>query len=149
MIDKIKRVKKVKTALLAIFLLVEFFYRQHLWNHTHHGVDNFQLQYIFFTLIVIVLILIPIRDQVANFMLFISVSLLIIYGTAYSQCNFVYLVLVPLIIVFELDIDETFKAIFAYFIILYMDRRAGNIEDFRYLPFGDTTFGIDGEFIDP
>ena len=149
MIDKIKRVKKVKTALLAIFLLVEFFYRQHLWNHTHHGVDNFQLQYIYFALLGISFVLLPFRDEGVNFIRLVSTFLCSIYATAFSQCNFVYLGLVPLIIVFELDIDETVKVIYGYFIILYMDRRAGNIEDFRYLPFGDTTFGIDGEFIDP
>ena len=75
--------------------------------------------------------------------------LVTIYAKTYSQSIFIAWGLVPLIIVFELDVDEFTRAMYGYFITLYVDKRAGNIEDFRYVPVGDTTFGIDGEFIDP
>ena len=76
-------------------------------------------------------------------------SIAIFYGSAISTSILLYQSLIPFIIVFELDIDELFKIIFAFYIAIFYHQRAGNREDAKVMHFGDLTFGIDAEYIDP
>ena len=123
---KLRSVKKVQTGILFVILVSEYYYRQHLWDNSRRGVDNFQLQYTFMVAFALAGLSLFLRGKQGRFISFIIMSVAIFYGSANSASILLYQSLIPFIIVFELDIDEYLKIIFAYYITIFYHQRASN-----------------------